>query len=269
MRRAFRVAYDGRPFHGFQRQPAVSTVEDALFDAFRAHGVLGADAEKPSGYAAAGRTDAGVSALAQTVALDCPEWLTPRALNAELHDAVWAWAHADVPADFHATHHAVARTYVYHLYAPGADAERAREASRRLSGAHDFRNLTSDDAGTERDLSLTVERDGDFLVLTARAGGFPRGFVRRVAALVRSVAAGAAPRSKVDRVLDPAPLPGPEGVPEAPPGPLVLAGVDYDGPTFERDERAAADARAFFADERTERRALARVAGTVARGVRS
>ena len=45
---------------------------------------------------AAGRTDAGVSALAQTVAFDAPEWLTPRALNAELPAEIRAWASADV-----------------------------------------------------------------------------------------------------------------------------------------------------------------------------
>lgn len=269
MRRAFRLAYDGRPFHGFQRQPTVPTVEDALFDALRAHGVLGTDADKPAGYAAAGRTDAGVSALAQTVAFDCPEWLTPRALNAELHDAVWTWAHADVSDAFHATHHAVAREYVYHLYAPDAALERARAAARRLSGVHDFHNLTSDDTGTERDLALTVDPDGDFLILRARAGGFPRGFVRRVASLVRSVATGAVPPAKVERVLATAALPGHAGVPEAPPEPLVLAAVDYDRPTFERDERAASDTRAFFADERAEHRALVRVAGTVVEGVDS
>ena len=267
MRRAFRLAYDGRPFHGFQRQPDVPTVADALFDALREHGILDTNAAKPSGYAAAGRTDAGVSALAQTVAFDCPAWLTPRALNAELHDAVWAWAHADVSDEFHATHDAVAREYVYHLFAPDADRERARDAARRLSGVHDFHNMTSDDTGTERDLALSVEPDGDFLVLRARAGGFPRGFVRRVASLVRSVATGAAPPSKVERVLAAESLPGPEGVPEAPPGPLVLASVDYDGPAFERDERAARDTRAFFADERATHRALARVAGTVTDGV--
>ncbi|WP_435100283.1 tRNA pseudouridine(38-40) synthase TruA [Halarchaeum sp. P4] len=269
MRRAFRLAYDGRPFYGFQRQPDVPTVEDTLFDALRAHGALAESADKPEGYAAAGRTDRGVSARAQTVAFDCPEWLTPRALNAELHDALWAWAHADVPGNFHATHHARYREYVYHLYAPEADPGRAREAARRLSGVHDFHNLTSDETGTERDLTLSVESaaDGDFLALRARAGGFPRGLVRRLAALVQSVATGAAPVSKVERVLGATELAGPEGVPEAAPEPLVLVDVGYGDVTFERDARAAADTRAFFADERAHHRALARVADTVADGV--
>src|SRR6056297_1923774 len=101
--RAFRVAYDGRPYHGFQRQPDVPTVENTLFDALAALGV--ADG-KPAGYAAAGRTDAGVSALAQTVAFACPDWLSPAALNSELPATIRAWASADAEPDFHATHHA-------------------------------------------------------------------------------------------------------------------------------------------------------------------
>ncbi|PSQ01729.1 tRNA pseudouridine(38-40) synthase TruA, partial [Halobacteriales archaeon QS_5_70_17] len=82
--RAYRVAYDGTTFRGFQRQPDVPTVEGALFGALAALGVYDPDEHRPEGYAAAGRTDAGVSATAQTVALAAPDWLTPRALNAEL-----------------------------------------------------------------------------------------------------------------------------------------------------------------------------------------
>ncbi|MFB6218385.1 MAG: tRNA pseudouridine(38-40) synthase TruA, partial [Halobacteriaceae archaeon] len=63
--RAFRLAYDGRPFHGFQRQPDVPTVEGALLDALDALDIPFAG-DTPSGYAAAGRTDRGVSAVAQT-----------------------------------------------------------------------------------------------------------------------------------------------------------------------------------------------------------
>jgi tRNA pseudouridine(38-40) synthase len=68
---------------GFQRQPHDETVEDALFGALWDLDVAFEDGS-PVGYTAAGRTDAGVSARAQTVAFEAPEWLRPRAFDAEL-----------------------------------------------------------------------------------------------------------------------------------------------------------------------------------------
>ena len=97
---AYRIAYDGRPYHGFQRQPDVPTVEDAMLGALRDLDVLAGDADTPPGYAAAGRTDAGVSALAQTVAFEAPDWLSPAAFNSELPESIRAWASADVDAEF-------------------------------------------------------------------------------------------------------------------------------------------------------------------------
>ncbi|HET7323047.1 MAG TPA: tRNA pseudouridine(38-40) synthase TruA, partial [Halococcus sp.] len=176
--RAFRMAYDGRPFHGFQRQPDVSTVEDTIFDALRELDVL--DDDKPPSYAAAGRTDAGVSAVAQTIAFDCPDWLTPRALNSELPAAIRAWAYADTQPEFHATHDASSRTYSYYLHAPEFDGGKAHTALSTFSGEHDFHNLTPDTHGTVRTLDTGLERDGDFLTITLRADGFPRQLVRRV-----------------------------------------------------------------------------------------
>ena len=259
---AYRIAYDGRPYHGFQRQPDVPTVEDAVFDALRDLGVFSGDA--PPGYAAAGRTDAGVSAVAQTVAFDAPDWLSPAAFNGELPASVRAWARADAPAEFHATHHATAREYVYHLYAPDADAERARTALDRLRGEHDFHNLTPDDDGTVRDLSGSLVADGDYLVLTFRAGGFARQLVRRLVSLVRAVATGEAATEKVERVLAPDPLPGHEGIAPAPAYPLVLVGVEYPDLDFTIDADAAESARAVFGDRRAEWRTRARVAGEIA-----
>jgi tRNA pseudouridine38-40 synthase len=282
-RRAFRVAYDGTPFHGFQRQPDVPTVEDALFDALRDLGVLAADArDVPEGYAAAGRTDAGVSARAQTVAFEVPEWLSPAALNGELPASVRAWASTDVSSGFHATHDARAREYRYYLYAPlgggdrradddrpGADApeatfddDPARDALATLAGEHDFHNLTPDDRGTVRELDASAERHGDFLVVRLRAGGFARQLVRRVVGLVATVGRGVAPLSTVERVLDEEPLEGPEGVAPASPEPLVLWDVDY-GVTFTVDEAAATAAREVFGSRHAARLARARVAGEI------
>jgi len=287
--RAFRIAYDGRPFRGFQRQPDVPTVEDAVLDALVALEVLdgpdgGAAAADdragtrpvPPGYAAAGRTDAGVSALAQTVAFEAPAWLTPRALNGELPGSVRAWAHADAPAgepdapaDFHATHDATRRAYVYHHYASGdrqdaaTDPDRARAVLDRLAGEHDLHNLTTDATGTRRTLETDLTVDGPFLDIRVAAGGFPRECVRRVAGLVREVAAGRRPLYYVDRVLGDQPLDGPEGVPALAPEPLVLAAVEYPGLEFAVDEAAAETARAAFRERRIAAATRTRVAGQI------
>ncbi|MFB6085688.1 MAG: tRNA pseudouridine(38-40) synthase TruA [Halodesulfurarchaeum sp.] len=267
--RAYRVAYDGRAYHGFQRQPDVPTVEDALCSGLRE---LGLEFEgTPPGYAAAGRTDRGVSALAQTVAFDAPEWLTPRAFTTHLPEDVHVWASASVPEDFHATHDAISREYTYFLHASdgfrdpdgesvsglghGAVGEAAPEPGRemgdlpapdrigelesRLSGEHDFHNLSAAEAGTVRDLSVTSSRAGEYRVIEVRAAGFPRQLVRRLVSLYDRVRRGEDSLAFVDRVLSPEPLPGPEGIEPAPAHPLVLTEVAY-GVDFEPDPTAAA-----------------------------
>lgn len=265
--RAFRIAYDGTSYHGFQRQPSVPTVEDALFDALRELSVL--DGEKPAGYAAAGRTDRGVSALAQTVAFRAPGWLAPKAINGALPADVRAWASAGAPEGFHATHHADARSYAYHLHAPPETVDDARigRALDRLSGRHDFRNLTPDDENTERDLAIGATREGDYLRIEARAGGFSRQLVRRLVSLVAGVGRGEYPEERVDRALASEPLPGPEGIGPAPPEPLVLTGVDYPDLAFVVDAEAAQSAREVFEQRRRERRTGARVARTIGAGI--
>lgn len=229
--RAFRIAYDGRPFYGFQRQPTVPTVSDAILDAIGDLDIAGDD-HIPPGYAAAGRTDRGVSAIAQTVAFEAPDWCSAAALDGRLPETVHAWAEADAPADFHATHHATERTYRYFLYAPDRDLDRAQRAAGWCSGEHDFHNLTPDDRGTVRDLSVGVARDGDFLIVTVTSDGFPRSLVRRLVTLIDAVVAGTADRDRVERVLGSDPIDGPEGVPPAPPEGLVLANVAYPDLSF-------------------------------------
>jgi len=265
--RAYRVAYDGRPYNGLQRQPAVPTVEGELLDALERLDVRERSEGPPLGYAAAGRTDAGVSAVAQTVAFDAPDWLTPAAYNSQLPAAVRVWASAEVPAGFHATHDAVERRYTYFLYAPEADDALAADGLAALTGRHDFHNLTPDEAGTVRDLSGELTREGDFLILDLRAGGFARQLVRRVVGLVASIARGESPISKVERVLSTEALSGPDGVAPAPAYPLVLTGVTYPEISFDADRDAVDSAQTVFADCRAERRTAARVAGCVLDGL--
>jgi tRNA pseudouridine38-40 synthase len=257
--RAFRLAYDGTLYHGFQRQPDVPTVEGELFAALERLALD--DPHHPDGYAAAGRTDAGVSAVAQTVAFECPDWLSPRALNSELPAAIRSWASADVSTDFHATHAATQREYTYHLYSPEASPERARAALDALSGTHDFHNLTPDDERTRRTLETGLALDGSYLVIMLRASGFARQLVRRVVGLVEAVALGE--RRDVERVLSSERLSGPDGVPVAPPEPLVLTDVRYPDLRFESDDTAVVSTHEVFEAKRIERQTGARVAEVI------
>jgi len=264
--RAFRVAYDGAPYHGFQRQPDVPTVEGKLFVALARLDIHDPEESKPAGYSAAGRTDAGVSALAQTIAIECPEWCSAAALNGELPDTIRAWAAADVPAAFHAGLAAKRRTYVYHLHAPDLEDDRLGEAISRLAGEHDFHNLTPDDDGTVRDVAIDAVRDGDFVTLTVAADGFPRQLVRRVVALLAEVGAGDRPLAAIDRLLGPEAVDGTDGVAPAPANALALADVTYDV-GFSVDRDAARAARRVFETSRAEHLAQARVAGTIVDGL--
>ena len=273
--RAFRVAYDGREYAGFQRQPHAHTVADALLGALAEHGVLdpgsGPTHATPPGYAAAGRTDAGVSAVAQTVAFEAPTWLTPRAFNGHLPGSVRVWAAADVADDFHATHDAVRRTYRYHLHAPesgagsgsdrarrepehAVDDDRFRAALARFDGEHDFHNLTTDETGTVRDLDARATREGDALVVELSADGFPRALVRRVVAAARAVGRGTADLAWIDRLLAAEPVSGQRGVGPAPPEPLVLWDVTYPDASFTVDREAAESARVAFGERHRDAR---------------
>jgi len=275
--RAFRLAYDGRDFFGYQRQPNVSTVEGTLFSALRNLSVLPVEAHRPTGYAAAGRTDRGVSALAQTIAFECPDWLTPRALNSELPATIRAWASADVRPSFHPTHDAVRREYTYHLYAPRnetesldgrppVDDEQARAALDRLCGSHDFSNLTPDETGTRRGLSGRLTRSGAFLEVEFAAGGFARELVRRLVSVIQRVATAEQSLEWLDALLGPTTVePYP---PPAPPEPLVLSDVVYPGVDFERDSEAAESAQRAFGQRAVDARSTGRVSRSVVDGVR-
>lgn len=64
---ALTVAYDGAPFHGFARQPGLDTVQGRL------EAALETAMRRPVETTGAGRTDAGVHALAQIVSFDAGE----------------------------------------------------------------------------------------------------------------------------------------------------------------------------------------------------
>lgn len=259
---AYRLAYDGRSFHGFQRQPDVPTVEGALMKVLTDLGVVEA-AETPPGYAAGGRTDAGVSATGQTVAFEAPDWLDPSVLSRALPDEVHVWSRAEAPPTFHATHDAVYRRYTYHLWAADLDEASVRRAIGTLSGYHDFHNLTPEETSTRRVVHLSVERDDRWLVISAIAPGFAHHLLRRIVAAVGAVGGGEAPLRRIGRLLSAEKIPGHLNVGPAAPEPLVLRRVHYDSIDFETDPEADEAMRAWLDEIVTAASTRARQFGDV------
>src|SRR4051794_21014262 len=109
------VAYDGAPFAGWQSQPSGNTIQDHLERAFTA--VTG----EPRRVHGAGRTDAGVHALARCAHVELADrsrvagqW--PHALNASLPATIRVLSCRYVPASFHARFSANGKVYRYRVW---------------------------------------------------------------------------------------------------------------------------------------------------------
>jgi tRNA pseudouridine38-40 synthase len=147
------LQFDGTDFVGWQRQPVGRSVQ-AEFERVLEH-LFG----RATVAHAAGRTDAGVHALALGVSFSAPDsWTSPalrRALNALLPRDCWVLALAPMKSGFHARKSALSRRYQYvvgldegaaspfrHPYewALGRPLDQAalRSAARLLLGKHDF-----------------------------------------------------------------------------------------------------------------------------------
>jgi tRNA pseudouridine38-40 synthase len=190
------LEYDGTDFAGWAAQPDQRTVEGELRSAL--------DQVFPgwSGLGVAGRTDAGVHALAQVASFEGspgpPLNRAPLALNGALPDDVAVVAAEEMEDDFHARFSARARSYVYRIWRRETSSpfERRRslwwprpvdegalaESAASLPGEHDFRAFTPTE--TQHEIFVRgVEaaewrRDGDVLEFRITADSFLRHMVR-------------------------------------------------------------------------------------------
>jgi tRNA pseudouridine38-40 synthase len=190
------LAYDGTGFSGWAAQPGLRTVESEL------RAALDRVYPRWDGLAVAGRTDAGVHALAQVASFAAeggpPPERAAQALNSVLPDDVAALAGEQAPDGFSARFSATGRRYRYRVWRgatrspfelrrswwhPRPVDEGALAASAaRLVGEHDFRAFTPTETQHES-FTRTVgeaawERDGDVLTFTITADSFLRHMVR-------------------------------------------------------------------------------------------
>ncbi|MEO8076782.1 MAG: tRNA pseudouridine(38-40) synthase TruA [Acidobacteriota bacterium] len=216
------LQYDGTAYVGWQRQANGPSVQALLEDTL----------ERIEGgrvvVHGAGRTDAGVHALAQvaTVALGAaiePARLT-RALNAVLPHDVRVLGVEEVLPHFHARFSAIGKIYEYrivnaplvspflHRYvwhiAPPLDLEAMREAGKGLVGTHDFaafQGTRSHSTSTVRTVQAIAWDDGGGydlpLVMRIEGDGFLRHMVRNIVGTLVEAGAGRALPSSVAAIL--------------------------------------------------------------------
>jgi tRNA pseudouridine38-40 synthase len=190
------LEYDGTDFAGWAAQPGLRTVEGELRGALdRVYGSW-------DGLAVAGRTDAGVHALAQVASYSAdggpPSERAAAALNHELPDDVSVQTSEAAADGFHARFSARSRSYRYRVWrqstpspferrrslwwARPLDEERLAESAALLVGEHDFHAFTPTETHHESFVRTVGaagwERGENTLEFTVTADSFLRHMVR-------------------------------------------------------------------------------------------
>jgi tRNA pseudouridine38-40 synthase len=194
------IAYDGAPFAGWQSQSHRNTVQDHLERAFER--VLG----KQVRVHGAGRTDAGVHALAQCAHVDIPSdrlsaarWT--EALNAILPPTIRVLRCRCLSNDFHARHSAKGKIYRYTIWlapvlppfeyrrtwhiARPIDLKILKRAAKHFVGTHDFAGFAAHRGKQEKSTvrtiySVRIRQKGPCLTIEFDGDGFLYKMVRLI-----------------------------------------------------------------------------------------
>lgn len=217
---ALTLEFDGTPFFGLQRQSHGPSVQQSVEDA------LGRITGETVTLHSAGRTDAGVHALAMRSHVDIEKPFDPfrlaAALNAQLRpDPIAVTACAVVPDDWHARFSCTGRRYLYRIANRRApltlmrdkawqvpqplDAEAMHRAAQALVGRHDFttfRSVHCQAADPVKSLDrLDVERHGEEIHIHAAARSFLHHQVRSMVGCLKLVGAGTWPEGRIAEAL--------------------------------------------------------------------
>lgn len=213
------VAYDGTAYCGFQVQKNGRTIEGELN---RALEELTGEEIRVTG---ASRTDAGVHGLCNRAVFDTASRIPGEkfsyALNQRLPEDIRVQKSEEVAADFHPRHCRSRKTYEYHIwnaafpnpvkrlyahftYVP-LDVEKMRRAAAYLVGEHDFASFCS--AGSQAETTvrtiydLTVEKEGEEIVIRVTGSGFLYNMVRIIAGTLMEVGYGRMAPEKMKEIL--------------------------------------------------------------------
>lgn len=244
VRIALGIEYDGARFAGWQSQTHRNTVQDVVETA------LARIADHDVRVACAGRTDAGVHALAQVAHFDTatvrPDSAWVRGVNAHLPPQVAVrWAKV-VNDDFHARFSARSRAYRYVLlnrsvrpallagqvgwFHQPLDIEAMRTAATCLIGEHDFSAFRAAECQAKSPIKhlyrADVSAQGDCLIFDFHANAFLHHMIRNLVGSLVYIGKGKHPPAWLGELL--AERLRTRAAPTFAADGLYFAGVEYD-----------------------------------------
>jgi tRNA pseudouridine38-40 synthase len=237
------LEYEGTRYHGWEEQPNARGVQEVVRTA--AEDFFG---DKVS-IGAAGRTDAGVHALAQAIHLRCRKKKMPREIHYGLNDRLPSDINVlrvdPAPDDFHARHDARRRFYLYQIsrrrtafgkrfvwwVKEPLDVRQMQACAALFSGRRDFRSFC-ERPETQESTRVNVEQClvrecGDLILLRFVASHYLWKMVRRLTGAIVEVGKGNWSVSTVKEFLE-----GSSGEPAkytAPASGLFFEYVQYPG----------------------------------------
>lgn len=236
---AFKVAYIGTHFYGFQRQPKFPTVEGELFRAFKKAGIM-YDPNR-SGYSIAGRTDRGVHSLGNVVSLKTDSEATINQINYYLPSTIQIIAQAEVPDNFK-PRYAEYRYYRYVFFKDpydktSLDLKKMQSASKLFLGVNNFQNFTKRCERTPIRFikEMKVSQNKMITVIDVVGQSFLWNMVRKMVQVITMVGSGKMDEDDVKLLLNPDIY---ASITPVPPDGLILMDVNYDGVDFIFDRYA-------------------------------
>ena len=238
------LEYNGARYHGWQAQPDSVTIQGTV------EAALTRITANPVRLHAAGRTDAGVHALAQVVHFDTPSEIAvsdlQRGLNRILPADIAVWQAAEVAHDFHSQYAAKRKTYAYIVYnhplrsvfrasytwhiRQSLDVAAMRDAASVLLGEHDFSAFRASSCTARSPIrcmeQLAIKQRAEQIFFILRANGFLQHMVRNIVGTLVAIGQGKIPLHDMSVILQSRQrkLAGPT----APPQGLFLVRIQYD-----------------------------------------
>lgn len=230
MRFFLHLGYNGTPFHGWQRQPNASSVQQTLEEA------LSTVLRKETAVTGAGRTDTGVNARCMYAHFDADETIAadPRriinSLNRLCGQDIAVYALLPMTDDAHARFDAVSRTYKYFItsgknpflyplswHCPSAlDMDAMNQCAAILTEVEDFTSFAKLHADTATNIcdvteavwqplyspgsDISLPEEG--MVFTIKANRFLRNMVRAVVGTLLDVGRGKLSKNQFREIIE-------------------------------------------------------------------